>query len=396
MMGQRAIDSGADDDSALATRESGIVARASVEHGAIGSSASSTDGDTIDPVAAPAGVEREESPVASAMQSGKDRHDDIDITTDDGDHAGDADAAVIEVSDDEIETAEPLTARAVAPSMVPGSVPAASVSAPFGVLRSRPPARPSLRPRAPNSSALPPPRSWSMPPGAHGSMAPGANGSLPPSSRAGVDPWLLANKTLELSHAQARIAELEEQLAFREARILQLEENLAAARRKLGEAEPNGQRGSVAAFVAPVVGGAAPPVVTETRAAIVAPVDGSLAHRAGANGADADDANEDDDGDDELTGEGERDSGFGTADLRSAGAALDGNADDLQQINGIGPRFEAALRRQGITRLSQIAAWSDADVRQMAKALKIPKSRIVKGRWVEVAREVIGTRVASE
>ena len=70
--------------------------------------------------------------------------------------------------------------------------------------------------------------------------------------------------------------------------------------------------------------------------------------------------------------------------------------EDLQRIAGIGPRFEAALRKQGITRLSQIAAWSEADVRVVAKALKIPKSRIVKGRWVEVAREVIGTRAASE
>jgi predicted flap endonuclease-1-like 5' DNA nuclease len=73
-----------------------------------------------------------------------------------------------------------------------------------------------------------------------------------------------------------------------------------------------------------------------------------------------------------------------------------GSEEDLQQISGIGPRFEAALRKQGVTRLSQIAAWSDTDVRQVAKALRIPKSRIVKGRWVEVAREVIGTRAASE
>ena len=73
-----------------------------------------------------------------------------------------------------------------------------------------------------------------------------------------------------------------------------------------------------------------------------------------------------------------------------------GGPEDLRQINGIGPRFEAALRKQGITRLSQIAAWSDADVRQVAKALKIPKSRIVKGRWVEAAREMIGSRAASE
>jgi NADH-quinone oxidoreductase subunit E len=62
--------------------------------------------------------------------------------------------------------------------------------------------------------------------------------------------------------------------------------------------------------------------------------------------------------------------------------------EDLQRIAGIGPRFEAALRKQGITRVSQIAAWSDADLRQAAKALKIPKSRIIKGRWIETAREL--------
>jgi NADH-quinone oxidoreductase subunit E len=70
--------------------------------------------------------------------------------------------------------------------------------------------------------------------------------------------------------------------------------------------------------------------------------------------------------------------------------------DELRSIAGIGPRFEAALRKQGITRLAQIAAWSEDDVRQVAKALKIPKSRIVKGRWIESAREAIGTRAASE
>jgi predicted flap endonuclease-1-like 5' DNA nuclease len=103
----------------------------------------------------------------------------------------------------------------------------------------------------------------------------------------------------------------------------------------------------------------------------------------------------DDDEDDDST--------FGSDDAADAkfgeglgAVARAGSDDDLQQISGIGPRFEAALRKHGITRLSQIAAWSEADVRQVAKALKIPKSRIVKGRWVEVAREVIGTRAASE
>jgi hypothetical protein len=101
-----------------------------------------------------------------------------------------------------------------------------------------------------------------------------------------------------------------------------------------------------------------------------------------------------DDHDDGENNGAARDSGFGLGE--GTAIARDGSEDDLQQISGIGPRFEAALRKQGVTRLSQIAAWSEADVRQMAKALKIPKSRIVKGRWVEVAREVIGMRAASE
>jgi predicted flap endonuclease-1-like 5' DNA nuclease len=311
-------------------------------------------------------VEREASPVASAMQLGKDRDDEIEITTDDAEHRGTVNAAgdedAIEVSDDELETADPAQLRGTLPSP-PSS---------FGVARSRPPMRPSLRPRAPSSVPLPPPR----------------NGTLPPTSRTGVDPWLLANKTLELAHAHARIAELEEQAAFRDARIIELEENLVKARRKLGELrEP-----------AAAVGEA--PVVTQTRAAVHPP--GAAARAVtlpsgpGPLDSGAARALDEDEGDDDTDGEDleevERDSAF---DVTSR-AASSGTEEDLQQISGIGPRFEAALRRQGITRLSQIAAWSEADVRQVAKALKIPKSRIVKGRWVEVAREVIGTRAASE
>jgi NADH-quinone oxidoreductase subunit E len=79
-----------------------------------------------------------------------------------------------------------------------------------------------------------------------------------------------------------------------------------------------------------------------------------------------------------------------------ARAELPSGPEDVRRIAGIGTRFEAALRKQGITSIRQIAAWSDADVRQVAKALKIPKSRIVKGGWIEAAREMIGSRSTSE
>jgi predicted flap endonuclease-1-like 5' DNA nuclease len=236
-------------------------------------------------------------------------------------------------------------------------------------MRSRPPAPPSVRPRSPASAQ----RAW-LPPPRHLSSAPPPVG--PASSRpVGVDPWVLANRTLELSRANARVAELVDQLAYREARIAQLEDDLARLRRKVETLEEQ---------LAPARSRAEqePPIVTETRPAIRAEraLATSLDDETGIDADDADDSN----------GETEHESQFGVR------TAATGSEEDLQQISGIGPRFEAALRQHGVTRLSQIAAWSDADVRQVAKALRIPKSRIVKGRWVEVAREVIGTGVASE
>jgi predicted flap endonuclease-1-like 5' DNA nuclease len=301
--------------------------------------------------------------------------------------AGASDDAVIEVGDDEIVTAEPGQPRQTLPS------PSASV------LRSRPPAPPSVRPRSPASSQ----RAW-LPPPQHLSSAPPPVG--PASSRpSGVDPWVLANRTLELSRANARVADLLEQVAFRDARIAQLEERLERMQRKLDtlEAQPTPAHASAPSQALPSQASPSErwqpngmqgkpvepelPVVTQTRA--IVGVEQSLSAR------DADRLDDDDDLDThEANGSSaetdERESDFG------ARTVARGTEEDLQQISGIGPRFEAALRKQGITRLSQIAAWSDADVRQVAKALRIPKSRIVKGRWIEVAREVIGTRLASE
>ncbi|HWO11906.1 MAG TPA: hypothetical protein VNN80_20575 [Polyangiaceae bacterium] len=272
----------------------------------------------------------------------------------------DADDAVMEVGDDEIETAEPN-----APRTLPS--PAAST-----VVRSRPPAPPSMRPRSTSAlrAQLPPPRHLSSAPPSRGPVS-----SRPP----GVDPWVLANRNLELGRANLRVATLQEQLAFREARIAELEEALARTQRKLEALE---QRLAPAASSVGARASEAP-VVTETRPAFGVPSRGDASRR-----GDEDEVDGDEGGD--LLHDAGRESDFG------ARTAATGSEEDLQQISGIGPRFEAALRRHGVTRVSQIAAWSDADVRQVAKALRIPKSRIVKGRWVEVAREVVGTRVASE
>ncbi len=428
-------------------------------------------------------VEREASPVTGAVEPEKTRDDDIEIDTAleraavlkpprfespqlqaGSPHVEIVDEIVveddsIEVADDEIESADPVPARPTQPS--PPSA---------GVQRSRPPMRPSARPRATHSnSALPPPRpSWEAPGFGPTSNYPSA--SRPPAS--GVDPWVLANRTLELARANARVAELEEQIAFRDARIVTLEERLAKAQLHIDELEqklraaptdPNKRGVAVKSTAAKSVVAeqpirtAAAPVVTRKPAQVlpakvaavqpVAPLEPNTAggvgnaaravspsavspsavsrvgmsHAAsvGARGQAEDSVTVAADAGSSTEAATTHERGTtlgaptvpetervasGTGDvLHSGGAATGTDAaegaqteGDLRRITGIGPRFEAALRRQGITRLSQIAAWSDADVRQVAKALRIPKSRIVKGRWVESAREAIGNPVASE
>jgi NADH-quinone oxidoreductase subunit E len=284
------------------------------------------------------------------------------------------------------------------------------------------------------------------------SLPPPSFPSHAPSSGPSRDPWILANKTLELSRAHARISVLEDQIAFRDARILSLEERLEAAQQKIDELErkldgqalqaksslaqpaperapeaaaplTNGARAATksavtASVVAPAVAASAvtasavtalagrpsnkhaisipkPADVarsTEAKAAesksspVAAPAPSALneALAADADSPEVDGGSIPPDADEDL-----------------APVAEPSGPEDVRRIAGIGPRFEAALRKQGVTRVSQIAAWSDADVRQIAKALKIPKSRIVKGRWVEAARtllaqEVIGSRPTSE
>jgi len=316
------------------------------------------------------------APVEGAAQRGHDIEIDLEVAaleprtsalangaTPVGNSPAALDEETIQVLDDEIESAE--VPRPTQPSSILSRV---SLSPP-GSLYSRPPP-PSLRPRA-SSPSLPPPRRSSRVGAPLGS-------SLPPPS----DQWILANKTLEIGRAHARIIALEEQVAFRDARIQTLEERLANARQKLEELEsrlnsvPSRPRSALGSSLTSVPQKARAPQERREDDAFTPEPPGTTEVDAAADDAsdDADDLDLDTDGSQPASG----------------------GPEDLRRINGIGPRFEAALRKQGITRLSQIAAWSDADVRQVAKALKIPKSRIVKGRWVEAAREMIGSRATSE
>ncbi len=62
-------------------------------------------------------------------------------------------------------------------------------------------------------------------------------------------------------------------------------------------------------------------------------------------------------------------------------------ADDLKQIAGIGPKLEKVLNGQGISSISQIAAWTDADVAKFDEALGLD-GRIRRDDWVGQARKL--------
>jgi predicted flap endonuclease-1-like 5' DNA nuclease len=58
----------------------------------------------------------------------------------------------------------------------------------------------------------------------------------------------------------------------------------------------------------------------------------------------------------------------------------------LRRIRGIGPGYQRLLEQLGITRVQQVAAWSQADVLGFAEKLKIRPERIVKDDWVGQAK----------
>lgn len=63
----------------------------------------------------------------------------------------------------------------------------------------------------------------------------------------------------------------------------------------------------------------------------------------------------------------------------------DGEADDLTQIKGIGPKRCGQLNELGIYHFKQIAAWSEAETRWVDDYLASP-GRIARDGWVQQAR----------
>lgn len=66
-----------------------------------------------------------------------------------------------------------------------------------------------------------------------------------------------------------------------------------------------------------------------------------------------------------------------------------GRADDLKEIEGIGPAMEKLVNELGFYHFDQIAGWSDADVAWVDANMKTFKGRITRDKWVAQARIIV-------
>lgn len=79
--------------------------------------------------------------------------------------------------------------------------------------------------------------------------------------------------------------------------------------------------------------------------------------------------------------------------LGSATKPMDdeGEADDLQEIKGIGPKIAMVLNELGVCQYAQIAAWTPENVARINDHLKF-KGRVERERWIEQATELLEDR----
>lgn len=66
-----------------------------------------------------------------------------------------------------------------------------------------------------------------------------------------------------------------------------------------------------------------------------------------------------------------------------------GEADELQEIEGIGPALEKLVNSLGFYHFDQIAAWSEADIATVDAEMKTFKGRIKRDKWVEQAKIIV-------
>lgn len=70
-------------------------------------------------------------------------------------------------------------------------------------------------------------------------------------------------------------------------------------------------------------------------------------------------------------------------------AARGGKADDLKELEGVGPALEKLVNGLGFYHFDQIAAWTDADVALVDAEMKNFKGRIARDRWVAQAKIIV-------
>jgi predicted flap endonuclease-1-like 5' DNA nuclease len=77
------------------------------------------------------------------------------------------------------------------------------------------------------------------------------------------------------------------------------------------------------------------------------------------------------------------------AGLERLAAPRGGKADDLKEIEGIGPALEKLANALGFYHFDQIASWTDADVALVDAEMKSFKGRIARDKWVSQARIIV-------
>lgn len=70
-------------------------------------------------------------------------------------------------------------------------------------------------------------------------------------------------------------------------------------------------------------------------------------------------------------------------------AARGGKADDLKELEGVGPALEKLVNGLGFYHFDQIADWTDADVALVDAEMKNFKGRIARDRWVAQAKIIV-------
>ncbi|MBI1264227.1 MAG: 50S ribosomal protein L21 [Alphaproteobacteria bacterium] len=77
-----------------------------------------------------------------------------------------------------------------------------------------------------------------------------------------------------------------------------------------------------------------------------------------------------------------------TAPAKPAKAAA--GADDLTQLNGVGPAFARKLADAGVTTFAQVAAWIEADLERLDGEFAGLKAKAESGEWIARAKELAG------